>query len=321
MRNKRWKLSLILLVVLIFSVILIIRYNNDPQAITEEINPFYGNMQIFISTVGTVLPENRLEIRPPISGRIEEILVREGEKVKVGEILAWMSSTERAALLDAARAQGEEILKHWQNILKPTPLIAPIDATVIVRAVEPGQTVTSSDAIIVLADRLIVKVQVDETDVGRVKHGQTAIISLDAHPQIEVKATVAHISYESKIINDIIIYEVDILPERVPQVFRSGMSANVNIIEKSKENILLIPLKAVKQNKRGNFVLLSKGIGEKPIERRVELGISDGRNIEVVSGLGAKDKIIVETQRHLGRSDRRPASSPFTPLMPRSRRR
>jgi macrolide-specific efflux system membrane fusion protein len=52
------------------------------------------------------LPQNRLEIKPPIAGRAEEVLVNEGELVKAGQIIAWMSSTDRAALLDAARAQG-----------------------------------------------------------------------------------------------------------------------------------------------------------------------------------------------------------------------
>jgi len=202
--------------------------------------------------------------------------------------------------MDAARAQGEESLKYWQEAYKPTPLIAPIDGEVIVRAVEPGQTVTSSDAVIVLSDRLIVKAQVDETDIGKVKLGQPAIISLDAYPQIKVNGTVDHISYESKIVNNVTIYEVDILPERVPEVFRSGMSANVDIIERSKENILLIPLSAVKQDKEGIFVLLSQGKGIEPIKRRVELGISDEKNGEVVSGL---------------RSDR----SPFMPFGGRKR--
>lgn len=174
-------------------------------------------------------------------------------------------------------------------------------------------TVTPSDAVVVLSDRLIVKAQVDETDIGRVKVNQEAIIGLDAYPQIKVKAKVDHISYESEIVNNVTIYEVDILPERVPEVFRSGMSANVGIIEKSKENTLIIPLQAVKQDKEDSFVLLSQGEGKKPLMRRVELGISDEENVEVISGIEVKDKILIVTKRYLPSQNSKLGRSPFMP--------
>ena len=314
MKNKRRKISVGLVIAIAILTTLGIRAKKKTtNPVMREISPAIGTIQTFISTSGTVQPQNRLEIKPPISGRIEKILVREGEKVKIGDTLAWMSSTERAALLDAARAQGEEALGYWREAYKPTPLIAPIDGEVIVRAVEPGQTVTSSDAVIVLSDRLIVKAQVDETDIGKVKPGQRAIIGLDAYPQVKVKAKVSHISYESRIINNVTIYEVDILPERVPEVFRSGMSANVNIIEKIRENILLVPLDAVKQDKEGNFVLLSTGINKKYVRRRVELGISDEKNVEIISGIDIKNKIIIEIPEYLP-SKRSSGRNPFMPF-------
>jgi macrolide-specific efflux system membrane fusion protein len=265
-----------------------------------------------------VQPQNRLEIKPPISGRIEEVKVLEGEKVKIGQTLAWMSSTERAALLDAARAHGEETLQYWQEVYKPTPLIAPIDGQVIVRAVEPGQMVTSSDVVIVLSDRLIVKAQVDETDIGKIKLGQPAIIGLDAYPEIRVSATVGHISYESTIVNNVTVYEVDVFPQSVPKVFRSGMSANV-ATEKRKENILLIPLETVKQDKHGAFVFLSRGKAKRAVKRRVKLGISDHKNAEVISGVESKDKILIVTQKYLPSESRRSSGNPFMPFGRRKR--
>jgi len=322
MKNKKWKIYLGLLIILSFITVLIIKTRQDksPDEIIREISPVFGNIRNFISTTGVVQPQNRLEIKPPISGRIEEIKVKEGEKVKVGQTLAWMSSTERAALLDAARSQGEESLKYWQEAYKPTPLIAPIDGDVIVRAVEPGQTVTSSDAVIVLSDRLIVMAQVDETDIGKVKLGQTATISLDAYPQVKVSARVVHISYESTVVNNVTIYEVDILPKNVPAVFRSGMSANVDIIEKSKDNILLIPLEAVNQGKEGSFVLLRQGKSRKTVKQRVTLGIFDEQNIEVISGLAPEDTIIMKTREYLPSKNSRSGGSPFMPFGGKKRR-
>ncbi len=319
--NKKQKFYFIVIALLVVAAIFILKMKANPRSTQslKIINPVLGSIQSIISTTGIVEPQNRLEIKPPINGRIEEIKVTEGEKVKIGQTLAWMSSTERAALLDAARAQGEQALKYWQEAYKPTPLIAPIDGNVIVRAVEPGQTVTSADAIVVLSDRLIVKAQVDETDIGQVKLKQSAMISLDAYPQIKVKAKVDHISYESKIVNNVTIYEVDILPEEVPEVFRSGMSANVDITQTSKDNTLIIPLEALEQDNQGSFVLLSQGKGGKPVVRRVKLGISDSRNAEVISGLCAQDSVLIVTQEYSLKQNKDTKTNPFMPFGNRGR--
>src|SRR4051794_37657463 len=83
-----------------------------------------GEMKITILSTGVVQPENRVDIKPPIAGRVEKVLVNEGDVVKKGQVIAWMSSTERAALLDAASARGEDELKQWEEMYKPTPILA-----------------------------------------------------------------------------------------------------------------------------------------------------------------------------------------------------
>jgi len=313
-RSKKWKVYSALLVVscVILAVIIKAKGGDSSKETVEVITPVYGDIRTVVSTTGTVQPQNRLEIKP-INGRVEEVLVKEGDAVTAGQVLAWMSSTERAALLDAARFQGRKETEYWKEVYKPTPLIAPIDGEVIVREVEPGQTVSSSDAVIVLSDRLIVKAQVDETDIGKVKLLQDAVIGLDAYPWVKVKGKVDHVSYESEVVNNVTIYEVDILPEEVLEIFRSGMSANVDIIQESKENILLIPIEAVSRTKKGDFVLLSQGTGGKPIRRKVELGVSDYENVEVVSGITAEDSIIVKTQKYLPSGNTKRGRSPFMP--------
>ena len=79
MRNKKWKIYLGLLIILSFITDLIIKTRQDksPDEIIREISPVFGNIRNFISTTGVVQPQNRLEIKPPISGRIEEIKVKE----------------------------------------------------------------------------------------------------------------------------------------------------------------------------------------------------------------------------------------------------
>jgi membrane fusion protein, macrolide-specific efflux system len=285
------------------------------KVITQEIQVERGDIDVFITTTGTVQPQNRLEMKPPINGRVEDILVHEGDHVQKAQIVAWMSSTERAALLDAARTKDDETLKYWEEAYKPTPLIAPIDGDVIVRSVEPGQTVTSVDPIVVLSDRLIVKAQVDETDIGRVQLKQEAFLSLDAYPNEKIRATVDHISYESKLINNVTIYEVDILPEQIPSTFRSGMSANVSIIEQSKKDVLMIPSEAVKTTKHGAQVLVKENKRSKPELRAIQTGISNDSNVEVVSGLGEEETVVIEKIRNAVPRKNASGSNPFMPSM------
>jgi len=315
MINKKKKAILILIPALIFIIILAgrSRCNKPKTEYTKVIEPHYGDIRTFISTTGTVLPQNRLEIKPSTNGRIDRILVVEGQNVRAGQILIWMSSMERAALIDSARAQGKESLKYWENAYKPIPIVAPISGKVIVRSVEPGQTVDASTAILVLSDRLIVTADVDETDIGKIKIGQLAVISLDAYPEVKVNGRVSHISYESKIINNVTMYEVETMPDKVPGVFRSGMSANIDIIEHSKENILLLPVEALKKEAGKYFVTLSGKEKGKTEKRFVETGISDGENMEIISGIGEQDKVVLTIKKLLTDSDDN-GTNPFLPF-------
>ena len=304
-------------VAIVIIALVLIKITHKPSKETlQEINPSLGSIQAVITSTATVQPQNRLEIKPPINGRVENILVNEGDMVKSGQVLALMSSTERAALLDAAKANGPESIKYWEDVYKPTPLLSPIDGEVIVSKDYPGQTVTSTDDIVVLSDHLIVQAQVDETDIGKIKLGQEATMSLDAYPQVKIFGKVNHIYYESLIVNNVTIYQVDILPDKLPDVFRSGMSATVNIVEKAKENVLTLPLAAIKRGKEGVYVLVSRGIGG-PEERKIELGIADEKNVEIVSGLSAGDKVLMAVQKYKAST----AKSGTNPLSPFSRRR
>jgi macrolide-specific efflux system membrane fusion protein len=240
-------------------------------------------------------------------------LVKEGDKLKAGQTVAWMSSTERAALLDAARARGPEEITYWQEVYKPTPLISPIDGEVIVSTDQPGQTITASDAVIVLSDHLIVQAQVDETDIGKVSIGQDVSISLDAYPQIKVNGKIVHIYYESTTVNNVTIYKVDILPDEVPAVFRSGMSATVNIIENSRTGVLTVPAEAVKWDKDGAYVLVMDFSGKNPVKRKIEVGLADDKNAEVISGLTENDKVLLATQKYAASGSTKTGTNPFMP--------
>lgn len=271
-----------------------------------------GTIQRTIAATGIVQPQNRLEVRPSIAGRLEELLVKEGDHVTAGQTLAWMSSTERTSLLDAARVRGEKDMKYWENVYKPAPLLAPIAGEIIVRRVEPGQSVSPSEAVVVIADRLIVKAQVDETDIGKVSTGRTVVVTLDAYQGQKVTGYVDHVAYESKTVNNVTIYEVEVALDYVPDFFRSGMSATVEIVEESHERALLLPLSAVQQGADGASVYV-KGKDDKPEKVPVTVGLSDRDNTEILTGL-EEGKSVLQVVLDFGGVQQTDKKNPFLPF-------
>ncbi len=289
--------------------------SKDPLQIVRAVKVSRGDLSVAVTATGTVKPYNRVEIKAPIPGRIEEVLVHEGENVKLGQVLAWMSSVERAALLDAARSQGEAAVKRWQEAYKAAPLLAPLDGMIIVRSVEPGQTVTTIDPVVVLSDRLIVEALVDETDLSMIKLGQRTEIRLDAYPQEVFEGKVDHITFESKLENNVNVYAIDILPEKVPESFRSGMTANVIFIVKEKKGVLLVPSEAVVEWPKGLrkpedavFAVYKKTFGGKPGPVPVKVGESDGRMTEITEGLKERTEVVIVRKK-----EKQQSSNPFSP--------
>lgn len=296
MRKNKWRI--IWIIGIVFMVLGWIQYKLKSTSVAKQniVHPVVGNIQVNFSTTATILPRNRLEIRPPVNGRIEKILVKEGDHVKAGDVLALLSSTERAALLDAARGQGEERLKYWQDVYKPITLAAPIDGEVIVSITQPGQMLTANDAVIILSDRLIVRAQVDETDIGKINIGKKAGVSFDAYPDTKIDMVVDHVYYESKIVNNVTIYQVDLAMETVPPFFRSGMSAIAEFLQESRKNVLLLPVSAVGKEKAESFVMVESPDNKKPLRRQVQVGLRDDKNVEILSGVTANDNVIVKSK-------------------------
>ncbi len=277
-----------------------------------------GNIMAQIPATGTVMPRNRLEIKPPIAGRIEEVLVKEGESVYQGKTLAWMSSNERATLLDAARSESKEEYERWKNIYKPAPVVAPLAGFIIQRNIEPGQSVTTADPILVMADKLIVKAQVDETDIGKIKVGQNVNIELDAYQGQVIPGKVEHIAYESELINNVNIYYVDIVPIKVPSFFRSGMSATVNFTLQEKKGVLLLPLNAVKKITNRTYVFIEDKETKKPKGIQIEPGLENSSHVEIVSGLKEGDQVIIPTAKMVESVSNERRRGPVNPFQRRN---
>ena len=323
---------------------LYLKKNGKPDVTYKEHTVAKDDFEISVQATGSVQPENRLVVKPQIAGRVDEVLVQEGKTVKAGQILGWMSSNDRAALVDMARSQSPEEVKRWQEIYKPTPIIAPVGGILIAKQVERGQTVGTGDTVFVISDRLIVLAQVDETDLGKISLGQPVEIRVDAYSDQPVTGKVIRIAYESKQVNNVTIYEIRILPDTVPEFMRSGMTTSVKFTQDKKSNVLVIPVsfidRAPKEGPKGDqkpdqkpdqkteqdtsskplkagdkVKVLVKAVDPSlaPESKDVTIGANNGKFAEVTAGLNEGDVILKPEQN--AEADKKSAN-PFSPFGP-----
>lgn len=301
-----------IVVVSVITVFLAFKERGAKSSDMVEVEAEIADLKSLISITGVVEPMNRLEVRPPVAGRVDAIFVKEGDYLREGETALLLSSTERAALLDMAKSKGAEELKRWNALYKPIPINAPIAGTVIVRKVEPGQSVSATETLIVISDRLIIRAQADETDISRIKKGAHAAVTLDAFQGRKVQGRVEHISFESRVISNVTVYEVLVVTDPVPDYFRSGMSASVEITEKEVYGVVTVRAAAVKTKGGASYVLV--GTGGAPEKRKVETGITENGITEIRSGLSAGEKVLVLPGKQAsGPGAKTQGTSPFMP--------
>ena len=307
---KIWKIVPLLLIPLLMT-----SCGGKKEKTFESVKVTKGNISASIACVGEVTPRNRIEIKPAVAGRIEKIYVNEGDSVSKGQTLALVSSTDRAALIDAARAQGPEEVKYWEDVYKASPVTAPLDGFIIKRNVEPGQSADMSSPVLVMADKLIVKVQVDETDIGKIRLGQSATIVLDSYPDAKIKGKVEHIAYESEVINNVTIYKVNVLPVSVPSFFRSGMSATVNFLQNEIKDVMVLPSNAVRKMRGNSFVFLKTGDNGSYKMTAVTTGLESDGNIEIISGLTETSEAIIPNAKMVQEMQRGGGMRPGQPAI------
>jgi macrolide-specific efflux system membrane fusion protein len=253
-----------------------------------------GDLQQTVQATGNIEPLNAVAIIPPVTGRIDKILVYEGTYVKKGEVLAWMSTSDRAALLDTARVQSPDTVDYWEKNYKATPIVSPLDGLIVSRNIVEGQTVASTTDVYDLSDRLVVLADVDETDLGKIRMKQLADCTVDAYPSSVFKSEVTLIGHQAIKVNNVISYQVTLQPQKVPGVLRSGMTANINFIVQQKKDVLMLPNYAVKGQQEGKATVKVLTDPKSPPEsRQITLGITDGVKVEVLEGLEEGDNVLV----------------------------
>ena len=243
-----------------------------------------GDIDIKLVATGTVTPHSKVAIRPSVPGRIESILVAEGDPVLRGGVVGTINSAERVTLLDAAVAHRPEELRKWDDMIKPAPIVAPISGTVISRNAEPGRTVSAETELLTISDRLIVRAQLHEDNIAKISTGQCAEISVDAIPGLLVTGRVERIACDARLANNVHTYETDLSVPELPAKVRSGMGVNITFTLACRTNVLLLPSSATRESNGIATVQLASD-NNPDASHNIKTGLCDGQMVEILSGL------------------------------------
>jgi HlyD family secretion protein len=139
---------------------------------------------------------------------------------------------------------------------------APMSGVVIKKGVELGETVTSGvssfnagTVLFTVADlkSLIIRVNLNEVDIAKVHVGQPVRITLDAYPQKVFTGKVTFVSPAADLVEKIKVFKVEVTPTQLADSYRTGMSANVEILGEKRDKAVSIPLEAL-QRREGETV-------------------------------------------------------------------
>lgn len=193
--------------------------------------------------------------------------------------------------------------KQVANIVTST-----LDGMVLDLPVEEGTSVIernnfnegTSIAIVADMNALIFEGKVDESDVGKLREGMPLLLTVGAIEDLEFDATLEFISPKGEDEEGTVKFEVRAAVKPTEDVFlRAGYSANADIILDRRKEVLAIQERDVLYE--GDTAYVELQVGERQFEKRqVELGLSDGIQVEVLKGLDGKSQIKVQTKSALG---------------------
>ena len=245
-------------------------------------------------------------------GLISEAVMEDAEKAYQLALNKQMSATRNLAVAraDIARAQAqvaqaEAVLDRDSEDLRNSTIVSPLDGLVLSRDVEVGDAVSSilvlgSQATLVMTlgdvSEVYVKGKVDEADVSRVYMGEPARITVESLKGKKFDGKVTKISPMGVEKDNVTTFEVRVSIRNPSGELKANMSANAEVIQEEKQNVLLVPETAVVYDKDRKTFLEVPDANAKDGRRRVsaKLGISNGVKAELVSGLKEGDKVILQ---------------------------
>ncbi len=198
---------------------------------------------------------------------------------------------EKFELLQEGSSDG----KDNENIIR-----SPIDGTVLEKLVNEGDPVVpltsyqAGTALLSLAplEELVFKGTVDEIDVGKLYEGMIANIKVGALPDTKLSGELSKISPKARKEDNTTLFDIEIeVEESDSAMLRAGYSANADVIINQKDSILVLPERLL--TFKGDTCTVERQDSAGIIDTvQIQVGLSDGLNIEIMEGLALGDKII-----------------------------
>ena len=195
-------------------------------------------------------------------------------------------------------------------------ITSPMEGTITERVIQPGETVVpgvqatfDGKSLLTVADlsTLIVKADLNQIDVAKVKLGQKVTVTLDALPGKTYDATItkiapASVTPDAKSGSQSTAGAVDVFPveatlTKADTAIKPGMTADVRIHIEKKDHVIALPIEAVVKESGKQFVtkVLPGEKGKQRTEKsEVKVGARNDREIEIVSGLAEGDKVLIK---------------------------
>jgi len=321
----------------------------------ETKTPLVDNVIKKTVATGSVVPRQEIEIKPQVSGIIDELYIEAGDiihkdqviaKIKIIPDMVNLNSAEtrlnRAkinfedAKIDFDRQQklfdknvisyeeyknakvaydsSKEEVSAAENNLElikngvtkkaqtatNTLVRSTIEGMILDVPIKVGNSVIQSNTfndgttIASVADMkdIIFQGKVDETEVGKIVVGMPIELEIGAIEKEKFDAELEYIAPKGKEENGAIQFEIKAKVNlRANQFIRAGYSANANIVLDRKDSVLVVPEGYLKFEGDTAFVEVETAVPQVFEKRKVQTGISDGINIEIVSGLKKDEKI------------------------------
>jgi len=166
----------------------------------------------------------------------------------------WSNYLMAKAQVSNAKAQVEQArqsLVSSQYDLDRTTIYSPVDGIILVRDIDPGQTVAASFQTPVLfkiakdLTKMELQASVDEADIAKVKAGQSATFSVDAYPDRKFEALIKLVRVNSEILEGVVTYKAVMNINNQELLLKPGMSADANIIVETVIDTFIVPKAAL----------------------------------------------------------------------------
>ncbi len=197
---------------------------------------------------------------------------------------------------ELAIRQAELSLSSSQTDLANIKMYAPFSGVVSSVTGQVGASVGGASILTLIQDSSVkIPVQVDETEIAKVKVGQRAEVTLDALPNETFMGKVTAVSPKATIQQNIAVFYATVTVENADLTLRPGMTSEVEIIAQEFQNVVVLPKRAIQTVRNRTYVNVQKRDGTEELTR-VVVAAEDGTNVVIESGLDARQKVVLTTK-------------------------